>query len=72
MAIRSNRTKWMGHKAHMEEVINAYKILVGKPGGKDQLNPKTSVMNSVLIFYLSKFTDTRHQNAAFGSQNQYD
>jgi len=29
--IMSKRMSWLGHVAHMEEVQNAYKILVGKP-----------------------------------------
>lgn len=59
MAIRSTRTKWMGHTAHMKEVINAYKILVEKHEWNDQLNSNTTVMNSVSMFFLSEFTDTR-------------
>jgi hypothetical protein len=26
--------RWVGHVVHMEEMRNAYKILVGKPDGK--------------------------------------
>lgn len=59
MAIRSTRIKWMGHTAHMKEVINVYNILVEKHEWKDQLNPNTKVMNSVSMFFLSEFIDTR-------------
>jgi hypothetical protein len=32
--IKSRRMKWAGHVAHMGEMRNAYRILVGKPEGK--------------------------------------
>jgi hypothetical protein len=35
--IKSTRMRWVGHVAHMEEMRNAYKILVGKPEGKKLL-----------------------------------
>jgi hypothetical protein len=35
--IKSSRMRWMGHVAHMWEMTNAYKILVGKPEGKTPL-----------------------------------
>jgi hypothetical protein len=35
--IKSRRMKWTGHVAHMEEMINAYNILVVKPEGKRPL-----------------------------------
>jgi len=35
--IKSRRVSLAGHVAHMGEIINAYKILVGKPEGKRQL-----------------------------------
>jgi len=31
------RMRWVGHVAHMVEMKNAYKILVGKPEGTRQL-----------------------------------
>jgi hypothetical protein len=35
--IKSRRIGWAGHAAHMREMRNAYKILVGKPEGRRQL-----------------------------------
>jgi hypothetical protein len=32
--IKLRRMRWAGHVARMGEMINAYKILVGKPEGK--------------------------------------
>jgi len=32
--IKSRRMRWTRHVAHMGEMRNAYKILVGKPEGK--------------------------------------
>jgi hypothetical protein len=33
----SRRVRWLGHAARLGEMRNAYRILVGKPGGKKQL-----------------------------------
>jgi hypothetical protein len=35
--IKSRRMMWAGHVARMEVERNAYRVLVGKPGGKRQL-----------------------------------
>jgi hypothetical protein len=35
--IKSRRMRWVGHVARMVETRNAYRILVGKPGGKRPL-----------------------------------
>ena len=32
--LKSRRLRWAGHLARMEQSINAYRILVGKPEGK--------------------------------------
>jgi hypothetical protein len=32
--IESRRMRWTGHVARMGEKTNAYRILMGKPGGK--------------------------------------
>jgi hypothetical protein len=32
--IKSRRMRWVGHVAQMGEKMNAYRLLVGKPGGK--------------------------------------
>jgi hypothetical protein len=32
--VKSRRMKWVGHLVRMEDMRNAYKILVGKPGGE--------------------------------------
>jgi hypothetical protein len=37
MVIKQRRMKWVGHVAHMVEMNNACKILVGKPEGKRTL-----------------------------------
>jgi hypothetical protein len=37
MVNKSRRMRWVGHIAHMEELRNAYKILVRKPEGKRPL-----------------------------------
>jgi hypothetical protein len=34
--IKSRKMRWAGHAARMEEMRNAYGILVGKSGGKGQ------------------------------------
>jgi hypothetical protein len=34
--IKSRKVRWAGHVARMEEMRNAYRLLVGKPEGKDQ------------------------------------
>jgi hypothetical protein len=33
--IKSRRMRWAGHVARMKEERNAYRILVGKPEGRD-------------------------------------
>jgi hypothetical protein len=35
--IKSRRMRWAGHVARMGEKRNAYRILMGKPGGKRPL-----------------------------------
>jgi hypothetical protein len=35
--IKSRRMRWAGHVARMEEGRNVYRVLVGKPEGKDHL-----------------------------------
>jgi hypothetical protein len=35
--IKSRRMKWAGHVARIGETRNAYRLLVGKPGGKRPL-----------------------------------
>jgi hypothetical protein len=35
--IKSRRMRWAGHVARMGEKMNAYRILVGNPGGKRPL-----------------------------------
>ena len=32
--LKSRRLRWAGHLAHMEQLRNAYRVLVGKPEGK--------------------------------------
>jgi hypothetical protein len=38
--IKSRRMSSAGHVARIEEKINAYRILVGKPGGKKPLGTR--------------------------------
>jgi len=33
--MKSRRMRWAGHVARMEESKGVYKVLVGKPGGKE-------------------------------------
>jgi hypothetical protein len=35
--IKSRRMRWAGHVARMGEVRNVYRVLVGKPEGKESL-----------------------------------
>jgi hypothetical protein len=35
--IKSRRMRWAGHVAHIGEGRNVYRVLVGKPEGKDHL-----------------------------------
>jgi hypothetical protein len=35
--IKSRRMRWVGHVAHMGERTGVYGVLVGKPGGRDQV-----------------------------------
>jgi hypothetical protein len=35
--IKSRKMRWAGHVARMGEGRNVYRVLVGKPNGKDQL-----------------------------------
>ena len=35
--LNSRRLRWAGHVAHMEQSINSYTVLVGKPEGKRTL-----------------------------------
>jgi hypothetical protein len=39
--IKSRRVRWAGHVARMGAKRNAYRILVGKPGGKKPLGRPT-------------------------------
>ena len=36
-SLKSRRKRWAGHVARMEQSINAYRVLVGKPEGKRPL-----------------------------------
>jgi hypothetical protein len=46
--IKTRRTRWMGHVAHMGEMRNAYNILVGEPEGKRPLRrPKQRWENNI-------------------------
>jgi hypothetical protein len=46
--IKSRRMRWAGHVARMGEKRNAYRILVGKPGGKIPLGrPRRRWVNNI-------------------------
>jgi hypothetical protein len=46
--INSRRMRWAGHVARMGEKKNAYRILVGKPGGKRSLGrPRRTCVDNI-------------------------
>ena len=46
--IKSRRMRWAGHVAHMGEERGAYRVLVGKPGGKRPLRrPRRRWVDSI-------------------------
>jgi hypothetical protein len=46
--IKSRRMRWAGHGARMEEKMNAYRLLVGKPEGKEPLGrPRRRWVNNI-------------------------
>jgi hypothetical protein len=46
--IKSRRMRWAGHVARMGEKRNAYRLLVGKPGGKRPLGrPRRRWVNNI-------------------------
>jgi hypothetical protein len=48
--MKSRRMKWAGHVARMEERINAYRILIGKPEGRRPLRrSKRRWVNNIKI-----------------------
>jgi hypothetical protein len=48
--IKSRRMRWAGHVARMGEKRNAYRLLVGKPGGKTPLGrPKRRWVDNIKI-----------------------
>jgi hypothetical protein len=48
--IKSRRKRWTGHVARMEEMRNAYRILMGKPEGKrPQGRPKRGWVDNIKI-----------------------
>jgi hypothetical protein len=49
--IKSRRMRWAGHVVRMGEKMNAYRILVGKPGGKRPLRrPGHGWVNNIKIY----------------------
>jgi hypothetical protein len=48
------RMAWVGAKAHIGEMTNTYKILVGKPEGKRQLGRSKRRRRIILKFILGK------------------
>ncbi|PNF30813.1 hypothetical protein B7P43_G06157 [Cryptotermes secundus] len=48
--IKSERMRWAGHVARMEEMRNAYRILVGKPEGKKPLGrPRHRLVDNIKL-----------------------
>jgi hypothetical protein len=47
--IKSRRVRWAGHAVSMGEMKNAYKILVGKPQGKDNDELIACVLHRILL-----------------------
>jgi hypothetical protein len=46
--IKSRRMRWMGHVARMGEKRHAYRLLVGKPEGKEPLGrPRSRWMDNI-------------------------
>jgi hypothetical protein len=53
--IKSRRMRWAGHLARMDEVRNAYRILVGKPYGKRPLRRSWRRWGIVLEWIVRKY-----------------
>jgi CRISPR/Cas system-associated protein Cas7 (RAMP superfamily) len=49
--IKLRRMRWAGHVAHMVDMKNAYKILVGKPEGKRQ-SEDTGIYGRIILMDL--------------------
>jgi hypothetical protein len=47
--IKSRRMRWVGHVAHMGEMRNAYKILVGKSEGKRPLGTLRRIAGKIIV-----------------------
>jgi hypothetical protein len=48
--IKSRRMRWAGHAARMGEKRNAYRLLVGKPGGKRPLGrPRRRWVDNIIM-----------------------
>jgi hypothetical protein len=48
MMIKSRKMRWAGYVARMGEKRNAYRILVGKPGGKTPLGrPRCRLVDNI-------------------------
>jgi hypothetical protein len=52
--IKSKRMRWAGHVARMGENKNAYRILVGMPEGKRQLERSRRRWVNNIKMYLTK------------------
>jgi hypothetical protein len=53
--MKSGRMRWVGHAAHMGEVRNSYKILVGKPEGKRPLRRLRCRQENDIKWILEKY-----------------
>jgi hypothetical protein len=51
--LKSRKIRWAGHLARMGEKRNAYRILVGKPEGKEDLN----VSGRIILRWILEMQD---------------
>jgi hypothetical protein len=57
---KSRRMRWAGHMARIEEKRNVYKLLVGKPEGKRQLErPRRRWIDNITMDLLIHMTSWR-------------
>jgi hypothetical protein len=52
--MKSRNMRWAGHVVSMTEMINTYRILIGKPVGKRPLERLTRIWSIILKWILMK------------------
>jgi hypothetical protein len=50
--MKSRRVRWVGHVARMGEKRNAYRMLVGKPEGKNPLGRPRHRRDDIIMMYF--------------------